>query len=80
MAARPVQVSINVDLLKRIDADPETRKRGRSAFLRSASLLYLEAKRQREIDVEIRRAYSSSAEEMLEDVKQLMGSQVWPRR
>jgi hypothetical protein len=36
MAAKPVQISIDSALLERVDADPETRARGRSAFVRAA--------------------------------------------
>jgi metal-responsive CopG/Arc/MetJ family transcriptional regulator len=43
MPSQPVQVFIESSLLKRIDMDPETKKRGRSAFIRSAVELYLKA-------------------------------------
>jgi len=39
---RPVQISMDAALLRRIDADPEVRQRGRSAFIRSAIEMYLE--------------------------------------
>jgi metal-responsive CopG/Arc/MetJ family transcriptional regulator len=44
MSARPVQISLDSELLSQIDADPEVRERGRSAFIRSAVELYLKAK------------------------------------
>jgi metal-responsive CopG/Arc/MetJ family transcriptional regulator len=44
MTARPVQVSIDTELLARIDDDPEARARGRSAFIRSAVALYVKTK------------------------------------
>ena len=47
MPAKPVQVSIDADLLRRIDPDPETSEKGRSAFIRSAVSSYLEAKRRK---------------------------------
>lgn len=37
MAAKPVQISLDPELLEKIDADPEARERGRSAFVREAS-------------------------------------------
>ena len=78
MPTRPIQVSIDVDLLERIDADPETRERGRSAFLRSAAELYLSAKERRAIDDEIRRAYSGQADAMADEIAELLGAQEWP--
>ena len=45
MPTKAVQVSIDVDLLGRIDKDPEARERGRSAFLRSAAETYLRRKK-----------------------------------
>ena len=79
MSARPVQISLDQKLLRRVDGDPETRKRGRSAFIRSAILLYLDAKRRREIDDQIRHAYSKSTDDLLEEARDLMGAQAWPR-
>ena len=78
MPTRPIQVSIDVNLLQRIDADPETRERGRSAFLRSAAELYLSAKERRAIDDEIRRAYSGQADAMADEIAELLGEQEWP--
>ena len=79
MSAKPVQVSIDIELLRRIDADPETRKKGRSAFVRSAVSSYLDAKRRREIDAAIRAAYGSAADDMQAEVAGLMDAQSWPR-
>lgn len=78
MPTRPIQVSIDIALLERIDADPETRERGRSAFLRSAAELYLSAKERRAIDDEIRRAYSGQADAMADEIAELLGEQEWP--
>lgn len=36
MSAKPVQISVETELLERIDRDPEARAKGRSAFIRSA--------------------------------------------
>jgi metal-responsive CopG/Arc/MetJ family transcriptional regulator len=79
MSARPVQISIDDDLLKRIDADPEARAKGRSAFVRLAVGSYLEAKRRRQVDAAIRAAYADEAREVAAEVAGLMDSQVWPR-
>ncbi len=78
MPVKPVQVSMDVKLLDRIDRDPETRERGRSAFLRSAAELYLAAKKRRRIDQQIRQAYLGSADGMLEEIEDIMGAQAWP--
>jgi metal-responsive CopG/Arc/MetJ family transcriptional regulator len=80
MAARPVQVSIDEPLLRRIDADPQARKDGRSAFIRSAVLVYLEAKRRRATDQAIVHAYAGKADDLLADVEELIGAQTWPRK
>lgn len=78
MAMQAIQVSIDQELLKRIDREPEVRKRGRSAFIRSAIELYLKAKRRHEIDDEIVRAYEGCADDMLDEVSDLVGTQTWP--
>jgi len=80
MPSQPVQVSIEKVLLKRIDMDPETKKRGRSAFIRSAVELYLRAKERREVDQAIRRAYSGKGHELLAEIEDLIEVQEWPER
>ena len=62
MASKPVQVSIDSDLLRRIDRDPETRQKGRSAFIRAAVELYLTAKRRQRVESELREAYDGHGE------------------
>ncbi|MEE8587553.1 MAG: hypothetical protein V3T83_22170 [Acidobacteriota bacterium] len=66
------------ELLRRIDADPETRDRGRSAFVRSAVELYLRAKERKEVEAQIQKAYSGEADAMLEEISDLVGGQAWP--
>ncbi len=78
MAAKPVQISFDVELLRRIDAQPDTRKRGRSAFVRSAVESYLRAKARREIDKAIATAYSADADAMLAEAADLLDAQAWP--
>jgi len=78
MSMRAIQVSMDEDLLKRIDGEPEVKERGRSAFIRSAIRVYLKAKRRREIDDEISRAYEGCADDMLDEVADLVGAQAWP--
>ncbi|HSR51280.1 MAG TPA: ribbon-helix-helix protein, CopG family [Acidobacteriota bacterium] len=78
MAAKAVQISLDVELLQEVDSDPETRQRGRSAFVRSAIELYLRAKRRKEIDRQIDKALAGQADEMQAEVEELMGAQAWP--
>jgi metal-responsive CopG/Arc/MetJ family transcriptional regulator len=79
MPAKPVQVSIDTELLRRIDKDPETRARGRSAFIRSAVTSYLDARRRRDVDAAIRAAYGGAAEAIEAEVADLLDAQAWPR-
>ncbi len=69
---------MDTELLRRIDADPEVRQRGRSMFIRSAVEMYLRAKRRREIDAQITSAYAERADELLEEVVDLTVAQEWP--
>ena len=80
MSAKPVQISIDLELLRRIDSDPETREKGRSAFVRSAVSSYLDAKRRRDVDTAIRAAYGGAEDEMQAEVADLMDAQAWPAR
>jgi len=79
MPARPIQISIDTNLLNRIDKDPEVRQRGRSAFIRSAVELYLNAKRRRAVDQRIARAYEGQADAMVDEIADLIGAQAWPK-
>ena len=78
MVMRPIQVTLDIALLERIDADPETRERGRSAFLRAAAELYLTAKERRAIDERMRQAYDGQADAMADEIAELLGEQEWP--
>ena len=62
MAARPVQLSLDTDLLDRIDADP----------------IYLKAKERREIEERLAQTYAGEAGSLLDEVEELMGQQSWP--
>lgn len=78
MSARPVQISMEEELLERIDADPEVRERGRSAFIRSAVELYLAVRARRRTEEQIARAYGSRVSELAEEAAELMDVQAWP--
>ena len=78
MPTRPIQISIDEELLERIDRDPEAKERGRSAFLRAAASFYLAAKERREIDRRILAAYRGEADAMIDEVAEFMDLQQWP--
>lgn len=46
---KAIQFTLDETLLKRVDADPEVRASGRSAFLRNAIEEYLKRRRERSI-------------------------------
>lgn len=75
MAARPVKIPLDSELLDRIDEDPEVRQKGRSAFIRSAVHLYLQAKQRREVEARLAQAYAGEADQLLEEVEELMVEQ-----
>lgn len=77
MPAKPIQISIDTDLLRRIDADPEAKQKGRSALVRAAVEVYLTAKERREREARIARAYSGQADAMLDEVADLIRAQEW---
>lgn len=78
MASKPVQISLDEDLLHQIDARPEVKERGRSAFIREAIRLYLRAEERLAVDELIVRAYRGEADELLAEIADLMETQVWP--
>ena len=80
MGAKPVQISIDEELLRRVDADPQTVAEGRSSFVRSALRMYLRAKERSRVDESIRAAYDGQADEMLEEIEDLLGAQTWPEK
>lgn len=78
MSAKPVQISVETELLERIDRDPEARAKGRSAFIRSAVEIYLAAKERREIEERLARAYGGQDDAMLEEVVEFLSGQALP--
>jgi metal-responsive CopG/Arc/MetJ family transcriptional regulator len=80
MPAKPVQISLDHELLARIDRDPQTKKQGRSAFIRDAVELYLAAKRRRQVDGNIAAAYGGKSRDLLDDVEPWIEEQVWPEK
>jgi metal-responsive CopG/Arc/MetJ family transcriptional regulator len=78
MPAKPVQISLEIDLLERIDADAETRQLGRSAFIRAAVERYLAGKARRQVDARIAAAYEKKAGASLAEIADLVEGQSWP--
>jgi len=78
MSAKPVQISVETELLERIDRDPEARAKGQSAFIRSAVEIYLAAKERREIEERLARAYGGQDDAMLEEVVEFLSGQALP--
>ena len=79
MRGRPVQISMDAKLLRRIDAAPdEVLQRDRSVFGRSAIEMHLSARQQREIDAQLRNAYAGHADELLDEIGDLVDAQEWP--
>ncbi len=58
---KPIQILIDEPLLKRLDADPEVRRVGRSEVVRRATAEYLRRARSRQIAAGYRHAYGGSA-------------------
>ena len=66
---KAIQFMIDERLLARVDADPQAKKEGRSAFLRTVLEDYLRRKRDRQIAESYRREYGKkpvTADEALE--------------
>ena len=80
MPVKAVQVSLDRDLLDQVDADPEAQERGRSSFVRAALRHYLEAKRSRQVDAALEKAYKGEADRLVSEVEPLLSEQEWPAR
>ena len=78
MAARSVQISLDEELLAEVDRDPEARDLGRSALIRRALRVYLDLKRQRDIDAAYERGYGGKADNVYAEFADLLGTQSWP--
>ena len=74
---RAIQFTIDEELLRRLDADPEGKARGRSALLRRAVEEYLGRKRERAIRAAYRRGYREhpASEDELEVAPE---ARAWP--
>ena len=80
VAVRPVQISLDDELLDRIDADPEAQEKGRSAFVRLAVRHYLGAKERCHLEQRLQRAYEGEADAMIDEIAELIGAQEWSEK
>jgi len=74
---KPVQISIDTALLRRIDADSEARASGRSAFISRAVVRYLLDKERERVDAQFRTALAGKADELLAELEPFLPGQVW---
>ena len=65
-------------LLRRLDADEEVRRTGRSAVLRRAAAEYLRRRRVRQTADAYRRAYGTAREALDRDLQGWPGEGAWP--
>jgi metal-responsive CopG/Arc/MetJ family transcriptional regulator len=76
--AKNVQISIDEELLREVDRQPEAKRNGRSAYIRNALRSYMNRQRELAIDAAYEAAYRRSSNEVYEEFKNLLGSQAWP--
>lgn len=74
---KTIQITIDPDLLHKIDNDEESMKKGRSAFLRQAVRYYLEQKRLKSISDKYRSGYKQGLAKD-DDLTIWEDEQVWP--
>ena len=55
---KSIQVTLDEELLARLDQDDEVKRDGRSAVLRRAAVLYLRQRRARDVAAAYQRAYA----------------------
>ena len=74
---KTIQITIDPELLHKIDHDEESIKKGRSAFLRQAVRSYLEQKRLKSISEKYRLGYKQGLAKD-DDLTIWEDEQVWP--
>ena len=75
---KTIQITIDPELLHKIDNDEESMKKGRSAFLRQAVQYYSEQKRLKSISEQYRSVYRRESE-INDDLTSWEDEQVWPK-
>lgn len=79
MAARSIQISLDEDLLRKVNAQPETKSSGRSAFIRMALEAFLQRRSRLKIDQAYAKAYGGKSDKVWDEFGDLVGSQAWPK-
>jgi len=74
---KAVQFTLEEELLRAIDRDPEAKRLGRSAFLRRAAREYLDRRRSQEIRDAYRRGYGEHPVST-DEFGPLIEAQAWP--
>ncbi len=74
---KTIQINIDPELLHKIDNDEESKKNGRSAFLRQAVRYYLEQKRLKSISEKYRLGYTQGLAKS-DDLADWEDEQIWP--
>ncbi|MCK4391035.1 MAG: ribbon-helix-helix protein, CopG family [Desulfobacterales bacterium] len=74
---KAIQITISPQLLERIDNDEETKKKGRSAFLRHAVQYYLQQKKLKSISRQYSTGYARGVAKD-SDFAAWEDEQVWP--
>ena len=74
---KTIQITIDPELLNKIDNDEEAKQAGRSAFLRQAVRYYLEQKRRKSISEKYRSGYSQGLDKD-DNLSDWEDEQVWP--
>jgi len=75
---KAIQITIEPELLAKIDNDNETKKKGRSAFLRHAAQYYLRQKRLESISRQYSTGYARGVTKD-SDLTSWEDEQVWPK-
>ena len=73
---KPIQVTFDEALLKRLDAHPAVQERGRSAVLREAAAAYLTRKDAEDISHRYRAGYAAGHDA---DLEGWAGEGAWPQ-
>jgi len=74
---KAIQFTLDEELLRRVDSDPEVKAKGRSAFLRNAIDAYLRSRRERSIGDAYRRAYRARPVQQ-DEFETSGGALAWP--
>jgi metal-responsive CopG/Arc/MetJ family transcriptional regulator len=76
---KAIQITLDTELLKRLDADDDVRREGRSAVLRRAAEEYLARRRKRAIAEQYERAYRKDPG-LGDDFSGWQDEGAWPER